>query len=187
MIEPSAPKPLQSTRVRVVAAIVVAVAIAFVVWLVARPGDSKSTSSASTHPVAASVSNLGSVAGSLKHQLYWVGQKSGFTYELTKGKSGNVWVRYLPSGTQLGDTRANFLTVGTYPEKNAFQNVQAATKRKGAVAVTTPNGGAAVQYTERPSSIFVSYPGTNLLIEVFDPSPQAARNVVSSGALRTIG
>ena len=125
MIEPSAPKPLQSTRVRVVAAIVVAVAIAFVVWLVARPGDSKSTSSASTHPVAASVSNLGSVAGSLKHQLYWVGQKSGFTYELTKGKSGNVWVRYLPSGTQIGDTRANFLTVGTYPEKNAFQNVQA--------------------------------------------------------------
>ena len=187
MIEASAPKPLKSTRFRVVAAIVVAVAIAFVVWLVARPGDSKPTSSSGTHPVAASASDLTSMAGSLKHQLYWVGQKSGFTYELTKGKSGNVWVRYLPSGTQLGDTRANFLTVGTYPEKNAFENVQAATKRKGAVAVTTPNGGAAVQYTQRPSSIFVSYPGTNLLIEVFDPSPQTARNVVSSGALRTIG
>jgi hypothetical protein len=188
MIEASAPKPTKTTRFRVVAAIVIAVAVAFVVWLVARPGDNKSnTSSSRTQPVAASVSDLAGVAGSLGHQLYWVGQKNGFTYELTKGKSGNVWVRYLPSGTQIGDTRANFLTVGTYPEKNAFENVQAATKRKGAVAVTTPNGGAAVQYTQRPSSIFVSYPGSNLLIEVFDPSPQTARDVVSSGALRAIG
>jgi hypothetical protein len=188
MIEASAPKPVKTTRFRVVAAIVIAVAVAFVVWLVARPGDNKSNASSSrTEPVAASVGDLAGVAGSLKHQLYWVGQKSGFTYELTKGKSGNVWVRYLPSGTQIGDTRANFLTVGTYPEKNAFQNVQAATSRKGAVAVTTPGGGAAVQYTQRPSSIFVAYPGSNLLIEVFDPSPQTARAVVTSGALRTIG
>ena len=65
--------------------------------------------------------------------------------------------------------------------------MQTATKRKGAVAVTTPNGGAAVQYTERPSSIFVAYPGSNLLIEVFDPSPNTVRSVVTSGALRTIG
>jgi hypothetical protein len=188
MIEASAPKPFKATRFRVIAAIAVAVAVAFVVWLVARPGDNSSkTSSSRTEPVAASVSDLAGVAGSLKHQLYWVGQKDGFTYELTKGKSGNTWVRYLPNGTQIGDTRANFLTVGTYPEKNAFQNVQAATKRKGAVAVTTPNGGAAVQYTQRPSSIFVAYPGSNLLIEVFDPSPQTARSVVASGALRSIG
>jgi hypothetical protein len=188
MIEASAPKPFKATRFRVGAAVAIAVAIAFVVWLVARPGDKPSTTSSSrTEPVAASVSDLGSTAGSLKHQLYWIGQKSGFTYELTKGKTGNVWVRYLPTGTQIGDTRANFLTVGTYPKTNAFQSVQAATKRQGAAAVTTPNGGAAVQYTERPSSIFVAYPGTNLLIEVFDPSPQAARNVVTSGALRAIG
>jgi hypothetical protein len=188
MIEASATKPLKSTRFRVVAAIGVALAVALVVWLVARPGDSNSKiSSSRTQPVAASVGDLASVAGSLKHQLYWIGQKSGFTYELTKAKSGNVWVRYLPTGTQIGDTRANFLTVGTYPEKNAFQSVQAATKRKGAVAVTTPNGGAAVRYTQRPSSIFVAYPGSNLLIEVFDPSPQTALDVVTSGALRTIG
>jgi hypothetical protein len=188
MIEASAPKPFKATRFRVGAAVAVAVAVAFVVWLVARPGDSTpSTSATRSQPVAASASDLASVAGSLKHQLYWIGQKSGFTNELTKVKSGNVWVRYLPTGTQLGDTRANFLTIGTYPKPNAFQSVQAATKRKGAVAVTTPNGGAAVQYTERPSSIFVAYPGSNLLIEVFDPSPNTARSVVTSGALRTIG
>jgi hypothetical protein len=188
MIEASAPKPLKVTRFRVVAAVAVAVAVAFVVWLVARPGDSSpSTSSTRSEPVAASASTLGSVAGSLKHQLYWIGQKSGFTYELTKAKSGNVWVRYLPTGTQVGDTRANFLTIGTYPKTNAFQSVQAATKRKGAVAVTAPSGCAAVQYTERPSSIFVACLGRNLLIEVFDPSPNTARSVVTSGALRTIG
>jgi hypothetical protein len=189
MIEASAPKPFfKASRIRVGAAIAVAVAVAFIVWLVARPGDdSPSTASTRTEPVAASVSDLASVAGSLKHQLYWIGQKSGFTYELTKVKSGNVWVRYLPSGTQLGDTRANFLTIGTYPKQNAFQSVQSATKRKGAVAVTAPNGAAAVQYTDRPSSIYVAFPGSNVLIEVFDPSPPTARSVVTSGALRTAG
>jgi hypothetical protein len=188
MIEASAPKPFRATRFRVAAAVAVAVAVAFVVWLVARPGDnSSSTSSKRTEPVAASASDLASVAGSLKHKLFWAGQKSGFTYELTKAKSGNVWVRYLPNGTQLGDTRANFLTIGTYPKTNAFQSVQAATKRKGAVAVTAPGGCAAVQYTERPSSIFVACPGSNLLIEVFDPSPNTVRAIVTSGALRSIG
>jgi hypothetical protein len=188
MIEASAPKPIKATRFRVGAAVAVLVAAAFIVWLVARPGDeSPSTSPTRTQPVAASVSDLTSVAGSLNHQLYWIGQKSGFTYELTKNKSGNVWVRYLPSGTQIGDTRANFLTIGTYPKTNAFQSVQAATKRKGAVAVNAAGGGAAVQYTDRPSSIYVAFPKSNLLIEVFDPSPATARSVVASGALRSLG
>jgi hypothetical protein len=188
MIEAAAPKPIKATRFRVGAAIAVVVAVGFVVWLVARPGDNSGTPSAPrSQPVAASVGELATVAGSLKHQLFWVGQRPGFTYELTKAKSGNVWVRYLPSGTQIGDTRASFLTVGTYPKTGAFQSVQAATKRKGAVAVSAPNGGAAVQYTARPSSIYVAFPNTNLLIEVFDPSPATARSVVTSGALRSVG
>ena len=188
MIEASAPKPFKATRIRVGAAVAVAVAVAFIVWLVARPGDdSPSTSSTRTAPVDASVSDLTSVAGSLNHQLYWVGQKSGFTYELTKAKSGNVWVRYLPSGTQVGDTRANFLTIGTYPKTNAFQSVQSATKRTGAVAVKAANGAAAVQYTARPSSVYVAFPNSNVLIEVFDPNPATARSVVASGALRSLG
>ena len=188
MIEASAPKPIKATRFRVGAAVAVAVAVAFVVWLVARPGDNPSTTTATrSQPVSASVSDISSVAGSLKHQLFWVGQKSGFTYELTKAKSGNVWVRYLPSGTQIGDTRANFLTIGTYPKAKAFESVQAATKRKGAVAVSAPSGALAVQYTDRPSSVYVAFPNSNLLIEVFDPSPNTARSVVTSGALRSVG
>jgi hypothetical protein len=189
MIEASAPKPLKFTRIRVGAAVAVLVAVVFVVWLVARGGnDSPSTTSTRALPVAASVSELTNVASSVHHKLYWVGEKSGFTYELTKnGTSGNVWVRYLPSGVQVGDTRANFLTVGTYPKTNAYQSVQAATKRKGAVAVTAPAGGVAVQYTDRPSSVYVAFPGTNLLIEVFDPSPSTARSVVTSGAIKSLG
>jgi hypothetical protein len=188
MIEAAAPKPIKVTRFRVGAAVAVLVAVIFVVWLVARGGnDTPSTTATRSHPVAASVTELASVAGSLKHQLYWVGQKSGFSYELTKAKSGNVWVRYLPTGVSLGDTRANFLTIGTYPKSNAYQSVQAATKRKGAVAVKAANGGVAVQYSDRPSSIYVAFPGSNLLIEVFDPSPTTARSVVTSGAIRPLG
>jgi hypothetical protein len=189
MIEASAPKPLKLTRFRAGVAIAVVVAVAVVVWFAVSGGKSSSKPGASRPvPVAATIGELGNVAAQLGHPLYWAGQKPGFTYELTQAKvSGNVWVRYLPAGVLVGDTRANFLTVGTYPKANAVQSVIAASKRKGAESFRAPGGGLAVEYTARPSSVYVAFPGSNLLVEVFDPSPAAARAVVKSGQIRPLG
>jgi hypothetical protein len=193
MIEASAPKPLKVTRFRAVAGVVVLVAAALVIWLVARGGNDSSPSTAAkaaTTPApaaAASPAELAAVATSVKHPVYWIGAKSSFTYELTKAKNGNLWVRYLPAGVSVGDTRTNFLTIGSYPQANAFKNVQATAKKKGVQSFGVPSGGAAVEYTARPSSVYVAYPGSNVLIEVYDPSPATARSIAKSGDIRPTG
>ena len=191
MIEASAPKPLKVTRFRAVAAVVVIVAATLIVWLAVRGGNdnSNSPSSATTRaiPAAASPADLAAVSSSVKHPLYWIGGKSGFTYELTRAKNGNLWVRYLPAGVAVGDTRPNFLTICTYPESNALKNVQAIAKKKGVQSFSVPSGGMAVQYTARPSSVYVAFPASNQLIEIYDPAPATARSIATSGDIQPVG
>ena len=85
-------------------------------------GDDDSQSSAppaeTTEPVALSASGLATLAQAGGSPIYWVGPRPGFKYELAQ-RDGQVFLRYLPSGAEAGDTRA-LLTVGTYPVENAF-------------------------------------------------------------------
>jgi hypothetical protein len=190
MIEASSPKSVKLSRSRLLLAVgaVLAVAAIIAVVVVATSGGSKNSSSSSrATPVAATAADLGSVAAKLGHPLYWAGARAGYTYELTQASNGNVWVRYLPQGVQLGDPRANFVTVGTYPQANAFQSVTAASKRKGAVSFSVPGGGVAVQYTDRPNSVYLAFPGKNQLIELYNPSSSAARAAVKAGQILPLG
>jgi hypothetical protein len=188
MIEPSAPKSATRSRLLIAVGAVLAVAAVIAVVVVATSGGgSKSSTSVRATPVAASAADLGSVAAKLGHPLYWAGQRAGYTYELTQANNGNVWVRYLPKGTALGDPRANFVTVGTYPQANALRSVTAASRRKGAQSFSAPGGGLAVQYTDRPNSVYLAFPGKNVLIEVYNPSSSAARAAVQAGQIQPLG
>jgi hypothetical protein len=44
-----------------------------------------------------------------------------------------------------------------------------------------PGGGLATWSTERPSSVYLGFPGSNVLVEVYDPSPKRARELALSG------
>lgn len=150
-------------------------------------GGSKSQTASQRSPaVAASVTDLHSLEGSLRHPIYWAGAKTDYTYELTQTRGGNVYVRYLPAGVKVGDSRPDFLTIGTYPQPRAFQQVQAAARRKGAHKTRLPHGGLAVQNPSRPTSLYLAYPNSGLLVEVFDPSADAARTLVRSGQIRPL-
>jgi hypothetical protein len=178
---------LRTRRAAPLAAIAAIAALAL-----AGCGGGGSKSSASTTAkrapaVAASVADLKNVQSSLGHPIYWVGSKSSFTYELTKTNDGNVYVRYLPSGVKVGDSRPEFLTVGTYPQTNAFQNIQTAAKRKGAHETKLSGGGLAVENSARPTSVYVAYPNSSVLVEVFDPSAKVARSIVRAGQVRPLG
>ena len=73
--------------------------------------------------IAASVGDLKALAARLGHPIYWAGPRAGYTYELTQTPSGKVYIRYLPSGTKVGDPRPRFLTVATYPFPGAYAAV----------------------------------------------------------------
>ena len=135
--------------------------------------------------LAISRDGLKSLAGSLGHPVYWAGPKNGYTYELTRTASGQVYLRYLPRGVKVG-TKEPYLTVATYPFRGAFGAILALEKRKNAAKIKLAGGGRAVVDPDK-KSIHLAYPGSQYEVEVFDPSPRRARQVVESGQISTVG
>src|SRR5262245_8485173 len=183
--------------VRVGAVVAVALAVAFVVWLLVRGHGSNSsqqagtttpTTTSATTPIlqAATIQTLKTVSALVGHQVYWAGPRSRITYELTRTRDDRIYIRYLPAGVKIGDRRANFLIVGTYPVRNAVRAVQTAAKEKGAETFSLPRGGKAVLNKSAPKNVYFAYPRSNYQVEVYAPSPGRARRLVIAGKIRPI-
>jgi hypothetical protein len=168
-------------------ALVVAAALALVViWIFGRGGGGKVSLPAGQGPAAVSQAQLKELAAETNHKVYWAGPKPG-AYELTRTTDGRIYVRYLPSAAKVGDRSAKYLTVGTYAGKNPFRSLQRAARRRGAVALKLGNNGLLVFNASTPKSVYFSYPGANYQVEVYDPSPEQARTLVLSGAIKPVG
>jgi len=194
----------RSTRqapIRIGAVVALAVAIAFVVWLLVRGNDNSSTASKSktstptpgkTTPKAretikaASPRSLRALASASGHPIYWAGAQRNVKYELTQVTDGRIYIRYLPKGVPIGDRRAAYLIVATYPVANAYKAVRTAAKESGAVTFRTKRGGLAVYNQSAATNVYLAFPGSKYQIEVFDPSPSRARQLVRSGTIRPI-
>jgi hypothetical protein len=188
--------------IRIGAVVALALAIAFVVWLVVRGNGNTSSKPASKPaaapppaqpapkpvrtigPVAATVSKLRAIARA--RPVYWAGPKQGVRYELTRTSDGRIFIRYLPRGVHLGSRSRNVLFVGTYAVPHAYQALRTAAKASGDVTFKAPRGGLAIYSSSAPTNVFVAYPGANYQVEVYDPKPTRARGLVRSGAIRPI-
>ena len=137
-------------------------------------------------PAAVSESQLESLASQSSQPIYWAGPKPG-TYELTRTADGRTYIRYLPSADKVGDRTPNYLTVGTYPTKQAFSSLKRAAARDGAVSANVDHGGLLVFNNSAPKSVYFSYPKSGYQVEVYDPSPLQARGLVLSGSIKPIG
>jgi hypothetical protein len=170
---------LRLPHLRLGAVIAVGLAAFLVGWMVMNRGDDTQPAPGSG-ATAASESELKAFADSVSHPVYWAGPKEGYTYELTQTTNGLVYVRYLPEGTEVGDPRSRFLTVGTYPRAGAYAELQRAAKAKGAVSLKVGDG-LAVFSQSRPTSVYLGYPDGKYQVEVFHPSPDEARRLALSG------
>ena len=165
-----------------------AVIIGTVVLLLVSSNDNdQSKTSSRPEAVAASIPQLQALARTVRHSIYWAGERAGYTHELTRTRDGSTYVRYLPPGVQLGDKRADFLTVGTYVERNAIGAVRRIARHKRAFSKTLRGGALAASTPSKPESVYVARPHSDLLAEVYDPSPARARQLVTSGALELVG
>jgi len=186
--------------VRIGAVVAIAVAAAFVIWLIVRGNDDNSsatTTSGTTSttssglkpigPTGATPAALRAFASSSKSPIYWVGPRAGTTYELTRTTGGRVYVRYLPAGAKIGNRSASYTIVGTYPTQNAHKVLTDLSKRPDEKSVPSPGGGVAVYSKSAPTNIYVAFPGSNVQIEVFDPSAQKARRLVTTGRVAPVG
>ena len=115
----------------------------------------------------------------------WVGDfyPAGTRPEVTRSASGEVWVRYLSGDAKLGDPRADYLTIGTYPRADALAAAKAAAEGKQTRSAELPDGGIMLWSVDRPESVYAASPGSDLLVEVYSPDPVRARALVSGGAI----
>jgi hypothetical protein len=195
----TAPRSRQAP-IRIGAVVALAVAIAFVAWLVVRGDDNSSstakTSTAQSQPTrttpppretvkAASVASLRALARASGHPIYWAGPQANVKYELTQVTDGRIYIRYLPKGVPIR-TKQLYPIVATYPVPNAYKAVRTAAKESGAVTFHTKRGGLAVYNQSAPRNVYLAYPGSKYQIEVFDPNPSEARRLVRNGTVRPI-
>ena len=170
--------------VRLGAIVVLAAAAAVVTWLLVKGDDEKSPATTVT---AASPDDLRKLPASVGHPVYWAGPMRGVTYELTRAKKGDVYIRYLPAGVALEDKRPDFLTVGTYPYAQALSYARSQADEAGVFKRTIAGHGIAFSSKKKPESVFFAYPRLDYLFEVYDPTPLRARRLVLSGRVRPVG
>jgi hypothetical protein len=180
---------------RIGAVIAVALVAAAAVWYFAiRDSDNDSNNKASAPegnivgPVAATRGDLIDLSQKLGQPIYWAGNQPGTTdLELTQTRDGNVYVRYLTGDAAIGAPKPHYLTVGTYPVPNATKALETISGQPGAETNSTPDGGTAVTNTSAPTSVYVAFPDEKSFeIEVFDPDPAHALDLVTSGEIKTV-
>jgi hypothetical protein len=185
---PTAPAPMRKQQkallLPMVALLVIAITL-FTVLLLRGHGADKATLPPVGTAAAVSESQLKKLAAQSNQPIYWAGPKSG-AYELTRTNDGRIYIRYLPSADKVGDQTPSYLTVGTYPTKQAFSAVKRAAARQGGVSVKIEHGGLLVFNAGSPKSVYFSYPKSGYQIEVYDPSPQQARTLVLGGKITPI-
>lgn len=159
-----------------------AVVAGLIAWLALRDTGSGSSSPETT---AVSVSQLRTFAASIDHPVYWVGPKRRYTYELERRSDGSILIRYLPPGVDLGAEQP-YLTVATYPYADAFQAVQRVLDETGSTPILLDNNGLASVSERTRRSVHAAYPGTDYQIEVYDPVPGRAADIVRRGQLAAL-
>jgi len=119
--------------------------------------------------------------------VYWAGPVDGAKYTLSAPAEGQVYLRYLPNGDGLTDTKPNYVVIATYTTADAFTATQAAGNQSNGVTFIN-NQGAAVYYNKDvPSNVYVAYPNLSYQIEVFSPIAATALDIASKqGALKLV-
>jgi hypothetical protein len=123
---------------------------------------------------------------SVGHDVYWLGPRAGFTYELTETAAHDTYLRYLPAGVPVGSRRPDYTAVGTYPAVNAYAALGADARDKGQVMKSVSYSGLASWSVRHPTSVYLAYPRLPYLIEIYNPVAATARSLALSGALEPV-
>jgi hypothetical protein len=190
---PDSPRPPSSRggptsrQQRVGIIVVAAIVIGIVIWLIVRGGGDDNKQATTTQPTAPpaglDLAGLRNFAKGLGHPMYWAGPRTNRTYEVTQTQDGSVYLRYLPPGVAPGASQPLYLSVGTYPNTTAYQTAQQAAARKGATVLHLKNKGLGVTSPRTNKSVYLAYPNSQVLVEVFTPDPARSLRLVRSGAI----
>lgn len=166
--------------VRIGAVVAIAFAVAFVVSLVLSARQ-QAQQVAAAGPRIVSASDLQAESG----PFWWAGEREGADIELEQQADGSVIVRYLPAPASAGDPQPA-LTVATYPRQDAYRLVRDGTARSGSVSQQYPSGALATSEGTEATNAYFAFPDSPWLVEVFDPQPGRAWDLISSGEIQAV-
>jgi hypothetical protein len=178
---------LRWPRIGAVAAVVVLVGL--LVWILAGGDDEDSTIplAQGTPPAATSEAELLAISGQAGHPVYWAGDIEGTQLEEHRSAAGELFLRYLPDDTEIGDPRQDYLTIGTYPVVDAYEVLQRQAEQPGSLTGHTPDGGFVLTNEANLTSVYIAYQAQDLEIEVYDPDPKRAFKLATSGEIVPVG
>jgi len=101
--------------------------------------------------------------------IYWAGSMTSALYTLNHIAGGQDFVRYLPNGKGLSDTKQNYRVIATYHDAKAYQTMQAAAKLGTGVSRTNPDGSLIYYSKATPTHVYMAYKNLPFQIEIFDP------------------
>ena len=126
---------------------------------------------------------LKSVVANLNSVIYWVGPLENAKYTLDVTDAGAAFVRYLPNGEGANDTAKNYMIVATYQVNAAYDAVKTAGNEQDGIGLMSADGAAVYYNKNAATNVYLAFPGQNLQIEVFDPSPGKALQLVNTAGL----
>jgi hypothetical protein len=133
------------------------------------------------------VSELRDNESALGHPLYWAGPQPGKDLELEVEGAGNAYLRYVPQGEAGGALDpAGYLTVGTYPVPDADAALRRSARAAGVPLRQVDGGGLVLVDPAAEGSAYLAYPDSDLQIEVYDPVPGRAAQLIESGTIRPV-
>jgi hypothetical protein len=131
--------------------------------------------------------DLSSLEDELGHPIYWAGERPPARFELSEEADGSIYLRYLPPGVEAGDPEQLYLTVGTYPVTDAVGALQRTAAGSGSTLAHAAGGGVVLANPASQGSVYLAYPGSDIQIEVYDPAPGRALQLIRSGAIAPVG
>jgi len=176
----SAANGLDVNRVRrwALAALIAAgiVVLAIVLFGGDSGDDSATPAEGESQAVALSEAELLAEASGLGSPIYWVGPREGTeSYELTSTEGGRTYVRYLTGDAEVGDERADFVSVGTYPVPNAEAALRQSSKESGGAVEGGQGYDLLAGTNDNVYVVFDDQP--DLQVEVFSPQPGEAEQI----------
>jgi hypothetical protein len=163
--------------------------VGFVLILLLSSGDDDSGSDETETTQAAApavqIVSESELLGAMKgvgYPVYWAGPRLGVKYEVSRPEEGRAFVRYLPKGEEA-ETENPFLTVASYQQPDALASIRELGQKQGAVLVNIVGGGAAYTKDPKATSAYLAFPGVETQVEVYDPKPGKALDLIRSGAI----
>lgn len=169
------------------AAIVLVGALILLLSCGGEDGDDGAPALKSGVPTELSESELRAFGRAQAVPVYWAGPQEDRRYEVTRTASGRVYIRYLTPNADVGSARPRFLTVGTYPGRDAYSALQTASRGDGSVRVRTQSGALVTWAKRQPTSVYFAFPDSAFQVEVYDPSALRARSLVLDGQVSRLG